>query len=51
MTTYSAHDVAVAIRARIPGVGVKKLHKPLYNCQGYHIAAFDTPLFGENIDA
>jgi len=51
MTTYSAHDVAVEIRARIPGVGAKKLHKLLYYCQGYHVAAFDTPLFGENIDA
>jgi uncharacterized phage-associated protein len=47
----SAHDVAAAIRARLPGVPTKKLHKLLYYCQGHHLAAFDVPLFTETIVA
>lgn len=49
--TVSAHDVAAAIRDRLPGVGTKKLHKLLYYCQGHHLATFGTPLFGETISA
>jgi uncharacterized phage-associated protein len=47
----SARDVAEALRARLPGVPVKKLHKLLYYCQGHHLAAFDEPLFVETISA
>jgi uncharacterized phage-associated protein len=32
-------------------VGVKKLHKLLYYCQGHHLATFDEPLFRETISA
>jgi uncharacterized phage-associated protein len=49
--TVSAHDVAAALRARLPGLPTKKLHKLLYYCQGHHLAAFGTPLFGETISA
>jgi uncharacterized phage-associated protein len=49
--TVSAHDVAAVLRARLPGLGAKKLHKLLYYCQGHHLAAFDEPLFGETISA
>src|SRR5947207_14369309 len=47
----SAHDVAVVLRERLPGLPVKKLHKLLYYCQGHHLAAFGEPLFGETISA
>jgi len=47
----SAHDVAAVLRARLPGLPVKKLHKLLYYCQGHHLAAFDEPLFSETISA
>ncbi len=47
----SAHDVAAALRARLPGLGTIKLHKLLYYCQGHHLAAFGTPLFAETISA
>jgi uncharacterized phage-associated protein len=47
----NAHDVAVQLRRRLPGVGAKKLHKLLYYCQGHHLAAFDEPLFSETISA
>jgi uncharacterized phage-associated protein len=47
--TASAHDVAVALRERLPGLGQKKLHKLLYYCQGHHLATFRQPLFSENI--
>lgn len=50
-TTTSAHDVAAAIRARIPDAGKVKLHKLLYYCQGHHLAAFGQPLFAETISA
>lgn len=49
--TVSAHDVAAALRGRLPGLPVKKLHKLLYYCQGHHLAAFGTPLFAETISA
>jgi uncharacterized phage-associated protein len=49
--TVSAHDVAAVLRARQPGLPVKKLHKLLYYCQGHHLAAFDEPLFSESIAA
>jgi uncharacterized phage-associated protein len=47
----SAHDVAAVLRARQPGMPVKKLHKLLYYCQGHHLAAFDEPLFTETVSA
>jgi uncharacterized phage-associated protein len=49
--TLSARDVAAALRDRLPGLPTKKLHKLLYYCQGHHLAAFDEPLFSENISA
>jgi uncharacterized phage-associated protein len=49
--TVSAHDVAAALRQRLPGLPAKKLHKLLYYCQGYHLAFFDTPLFSETVSA
>lgn len=49
--TVSAHDVAAAVRDRLPGLPKKKLHKLLYYCQGYHLAQFDEPLFAESISA
>jgi uncharacterized phage-associated protein len=49
--TASAHDVAAAIRERLPAVGKKKLHKLLYYCQGHHLATFGRPLFTEQIYA
>lgn len=47
----SAHDVAAALRERLPGLGTKKLHKLLYYCQGHHLATFGEPLFAETISA
>jgi uncharacterized phage-associated protein len=49
--TPSAHDIAAAVRERMPGVGQKKLHKLLYYCQGHHLATFGRPLFSEQIQA
>jgi uncharacterized phage-associated protein len=49
--TVSAHDIAAALRERLPGLGKKKLHKLLYYCQGHHLAAFGEPLFSENLYA
>jgi uncharacterized phage-associated protein len=46
-----ARDVAAAVRQRLPGVGVKKLHKLLYYCQGHHLATFGRPLFDETVSA
>jgi len=51
MAAYSAHDVAFELRRRLPGVPVKKLHKLLYYCQGWHAATLGQPLFGESIAA
>jgi uncharacterized phage-associated protein len=47
----SAHDVAAAIRERLPGIDKLKLHKLLYYCQGHHLAHFGVPLFRERISA
>jgi uncharacterized phage-associated protein len=49
--TASAHDVAAALRERLPGIGVKKLHKLLYYAQGCHVASLSRPLFSESIRA
>lgn len=46
-----ARDIAAALRDRLPGVGIKKLHKLLYYCQGHHLATFGKPLFAETISA
>jgi uncharacterized phage-associated protein len=51
MAVYSAHDVAFELRRRLPGVPVKKLHKLLYYCQGWHAGTFGEPLFTESISA
>jgi uncharacterized phage-associated protein len=51
MAAVSARDVAAVLRARLPGVGTKKLHKLLYYCQGHHLAAVGEPLFHEPIAA
>src|SRR5918998_5536593 len=49
--TASVHDVAAALRERLPGVGNKQLHKLLYYCQGHHLAGFGMAIFSENIYA
>ncbi|MGQ0464314.1 MAG: Panacea domain-containing protein [Sporichthyaceae bacterium] len=49
--TVPVHDVAAALRQRLPGLPIKKLHKLLYYCQGHHLAAFGEPLFPEPISA
>jgi len=49
--TLSAHDVAAALRERLPGLPTLNLHKLLYYCQGHHLAAFGVPLFRETISA
>ncbi len=49
--TLSAGEVAAVLRARLPGLATKKLHKLLYYCQGHHLASFDEPLFGDTISA
>ena len=46
-----ARAVAAVVRERLPGVGVKKLHKLLYYCQGHHLAVFGRPLFEETVSA
>lgn len=48
---FEAADVAMELRRRLPGVGVKKLHKLLYYCQGHHLADVGRPLFAESIAA
>jgi uncharacterized phage-associated protein len=47
----SAHAVAAELRRRNPGLPTLKLHKLLYYCQGYHLATFGVPLFGESLSA
>jgi uncharacterized phage-associated protein len=47
----SAYRVAAELRTRVPGIGVKKLHKLLYYCQGHHLGTFGRPLFPESISA
>ena len=49
--SVSAHDVAAALRERLPGLPTKKLHKLLYYCQGHHLAATGEVLFTETISA
>src|SRR6267142_391213 len=49
--TASAHDIAAALRERLPGLPTVKLHKLLYYCQGHHLAAFGEPLFTEPVSA
>jgi uncharacterized phage-associated protein len=49
--TASAHDIAAEIRRRLPGVGVKKLHKLLYYAHGHHLANLGVPLFSESVRA
>jgi uncharacterized phage-associated protein len=49
--TRYAHEIAAELRNRLPGVPVKKLHKLLYYCQGYHVGTFGEPLFAERISA
>lgn len=49
--TMSAANVAAELRDRLPGVGVKKLHKLLYYCQGHHLVATGAPLFVESVSA
>lgn len=51
MSGTSARGVATELRRRLPGLGVKKLHKLLYYCQGHHLATFGRPLFNEAISA
>jgi uncharacterized phage-associated protein len=51
MAAASAHDVAAAIRRRLPGVGLVKLHKLLYFAQGFNLAHLGEPLFEEAIEA
>lgn len=46
-----AQQVAEELRTRLPGIGQKQLHKLLYYCQGYHLAAFGERLFHEDISA
>lgn len=47
----SVYAVLAALRARAPGLGVKKAHKLLYYCQGHHLVTFGEPLFAERISA
>jgi uncharacterized phage-associated protein len=51
MAKYSARDVAAELRRRHPELPVKKLHKLLYYCQGWHAATMGEPLFSETISA
>ncbi len=51
MSAPSARDIAAELRLRLPDLGSKKLHKLLYYCQGYHLAAFGSPLFSETVSA
>jgi uncharacterized phage-associated protein len=49
--TASVHDVAAALRRRLPGLGKKQLHKLLYYCQGHHLAGTGNVIFSENLYA
>jgi uncharacterized phage-associated protein len=51
MGSFKARDVAAELRKRIPDLGIKKLHKLLYYCQGHHLAVYNEPLFDETITA
>ena len=48
---HTADDVAQELRRRLPGLPIKKLHKLLYYCQGYHLAATGERLFSDPISA
>jgi uncharacterized phage-associated protein len=47
----SAADIALELRRRSPGIGVKKLHKLLYYCQGHHLSGVGRQLFSESVSA
>ncbi|MET8334337.1 Panacea domain-containing protein [Streptosporangium canum] len=47
----SAHAIAAALRERLPGLAIQKLHKLLYYSQGHHLATFGKPLFNDTISA
>lgn len=49
--TVHAFEVAAEIRRRLPGIGIKKLHKLLYYCQGHHLVVFEAPIFSESVSA
>lgn len=49
--TASVHDIAAALRQRLPGLPHANLPKLLYYCQGHHLAFFDKPLFDDPIVA
>ncbi len=48
--SVSAHDVARELRHRRPDIGVVKLHKLLYYCQGWHLGWTGRPMFPERIE-
>lgn len=47
----TAHDVARELRKRLPDVGILKVHKLLYYCQGWHLAWTDEPMFPDRVEA
>jgi uncharacterized phage-associated protein len=47
----TAHDVARALRQRLPDAGDLKVHKLAYYCQGWHLTWTGEPMFGEAIEA
>lgn len=49
--TVLAREVAAALRDRLPGLPLKKLHKLLYYCQAHHLAATGDPLFSDTVSA
>ena len=49
--TVSAHDVARELRHRSPLMGILKMHKLLYYCQGWFVAWSGRPMFDETIQA
>lgn len=51
MAPLPTQVVANELRARIPDLDALRLHKLLYYCQGHHLAAFGTRLFGDPISA
>lgn len=51
MSGTAASGIAAELRRRVPGIGIKKLHKLLYYCQGHHLGTFGRPLFPESISA
>jgi uncharacterized phage-associated protein len=51
MASYSAHDIAAELRRRLPGLGVKKLHKLLYYCQGHQLGTLGEAIFVDDLQA